>query len=484
MRVKTWCGLLVIVMTSGPLAAAEPRAEEVWFRMLVNEQPSGWSVLRETRKGDRVTTETKTHIVMQRLGQPIEMDINTSFTESKAHEPIEAAFEMAASAIAMSSAYEFKPDGIHITSSQMGRQTTRVMPKPAQDWLTPLQAERHIKAQLAKGAKEFETVTYDTTMFSRLVTTRYKVLGEEVITVGGKQTPAWKVETSVSVMPDAKAVVHVDREGRPLRTTIDMMGLRMVQERADKALAKSKVAGAELMNDTLITVDKPLKEPRKLKRAVYTLSVKEGELPTLPDTSSQTFARINPRKGTLVVDLNKAAGREATKPAVARSIIIDGTDPAIVALKDRAVRGLGDDPAERAEAMRAFVNEYIDEKSLDVGFATASEVCKTRQGDCSEHAVLLAAMLRADGIPSRTASGLMYVPAFDERQQVFGYHMWTQAWLDGRWVDLDAVLPAGTAYDATHITVAASLMDDGQWVNDFIKLAPLMGQLSIEVVQP
>lgn len=484
MRTMMGYGLLALVMTAGPLVAAEPQVEEVWFRMLVNGEPSGWSVIREKRADDRITTETETHIVMRRLGQPIEMNISTGFTESKDHKPLDAMFDMGAGAIAMTSNYAFKPDGIHITSSQMGRQNTRVVPNPAQAWMTPLQIERYTTEQLTKGAKEFQTVSFDTTMFAQLVTTSYKVLGEEVITVGGRQVPAYKLESVISVMPTAKSIVYADRAGRPLRLDIDMMGMKMVQERADKTLAQSKVSGAELMSGTLITVDKPFAEPRKLERAVYTLSVAEGELPTLPDTSSQTFARINKQKGTLVVDLNKAATRNGAKPAVARSIIVDGADPNIVKLKNQVVRGLGNDPAERAEAMRAFVNEYIDEKSLDVGFATASEVCKTRQGDCSEHAVLLAAMLRADGIPSRTASGLMYVPAFDDQQQVFGYHMWTQAWIDGRWVDYDAVLPAGVRYDATHITVGTSLMNDGGWVNDFVKLAPLMGQLSIEVVKP
>ena len=57
---------------------------------------------------------------------------------------------------------------------------------------------------------------------------------------------------------------------------------------------------------------------------------------------------------------------------------------------------------------------------------------------------LLAAMLRADDIPSRTVSGLVYVSSFEGAKDIFGYHMWTQGWIaedgKGRWVDLDATL--------------------------------------------
>ena len=85
--------------------------------------------------------------------------------------------------------------------------------------------------------------------------------------------------------------------------------------------------------------------------------------------------------------------------------------------------------AHKAETLRRFVGQYIQTKDLSVGLATASEVARTGQGDCTEHAVLLAAMLRAAQIPSRTVSGLIYVDQFLNQMGIFGYHMWTQAWL-------------------------------------------------------
>jgi hypothetical protein len=120
-----------------------------------------------------------------------------------------------------------------------------------------------------------------------------------------------------------------------------------------------------------------------------------------------------------------------------------------------------------------------------VGFATASEVARTRQGDCSEHAVLLAALLRGAGIPSRTVSGLIYTDEFLGRKNVFAYHMWTQAWLTqgvgGRWVDLDATLDA-LPFDAAHIALATSSQSDVGAVNDIVKIAGLLGRLSLQVV--
>jgi hypothetical protein len=102
--------------------------------------------------------------------------------------------------------------------------------------------------------------------------------------------------------------------------------------------------------------------------------------------------------------------------------------------------------------------------------------------------VLLAALLRAEAIPSRVVSGLVYLDRFLGREAVFGYHMWTQAWLSGqdgraRWVDLDATLD-GHPFDAAHIALGTSPLAEVAFSNDLLRLSPLLGRLSIRVVEP
>ena len=66
-------------------------------------------------------------------------------------------------------------------------------------------------------------------------------------------------------------------------------------------------------------------------------------------------------------------------------------------------------------------------------------MAESREGDCTEHAVLLAALARACGIPARVAIGLVYV----DQAGGFGYHMWTEMYLSGHWIPLDATLGQG-----------------------------------------
>ncbi|GAI55549.1 unnamed protein product, partial [marine sediment metagenome] len=70
---------------------------------------------------------------------------------------------------------------------------------------------------------------------------------------------------------------------------------------------------------------------------------------------------------------------------------------------DLARRAVGDtkDAAEAIRMIESFVAEYIENRGLSVGYASAVEVAVSRVGDCSEYAVLTAAMCRAVGIPAQ-----------------------------------------------------------------------------------
>ncbi|MBW2092360.1 MAG: transglutaminase domain-containing protein [Deltaproteobacteria bacterium] len=74
---------------------------------------------------------------------------------------------------------------------------------------------------------------------------------------------------------------------------------------------------------------------------------------------------------------------------------------------------------------------------------SAVDVLKTKVGDCNEHAVLAAALLRSAGVPARIVAGVLY---FEDR---FYYHAWVEAYW-GRWMAVDPVLGQIPA-DATHI---------------------------------
>ena len=101
------------------------------------------------------------------------------------------------------------------------------------------------------------------------------------------------------------------------------------------------------------------------------------------------------------------------------------------------------------------------------------------EGDCTEHAVLLAAMLRAQKLPSRVAVGMIYIPS----RSSFGGHMWTEVFLDNRWIPLDATLGKG-GIGAGHIKLTDSSLADNAPapLTIFLPLLQTVGKLSIEII--
>ena len=118
----------------------------------------------------------------------------------------------------------------------------------------------------------------------------------------------------------------------------------------------------------------------------------------------------DPRTLSITVDLTRLvdAGHNPVTGEYRRSsTMIDPSHPKIIELVQQASQDTPPEatPIDQAQALRGFVHRYVRAKDLSVGLATASEVALTRQGDCTEHAVLLAAMLRVVGIPSGRSPG-------------------------------------------------------------------------------
>ncbi len=93
------------------------------------------------------------------------------------------------------------------------------------------------------------------------------------------------------------------------------------------------------------------------------------------------------------------------------------------------------------------------------GHFSAAEALERRAGDCTEGAVVLAALGRAAGIPTRVASGIVYSrERYHGVSHAFTPHAWTLAYVDGEWKSFDMSLDG---FDATHIALSISDGDPG-----------------------
>lgn len=139
------------------------------------------------------------------------------------------------------------------------------------------------------------------------------------------------------------------------------------------------------------------------------------------------------------------------------------------------------DPAKKMKRLTEFVRGYMSSEVEMLGYGTALQALHSRKGDCTEFAVLVAALGRAAGVPTRIAIGQVYARHFEGYRHVFVPHSWVQAWTGTGWQSFDAAI--GT-FDSTHLAFTVSY-DGDPWTHySGITLATLMRMTDAARVVP
>lgn len=489
-----------LVLCAGARAAGtgantgEPR--DLWYVVELAGKRAGYMRTTESMRDGHVITTSDTTLTIKRgndANNTITINFTSEFEETPDGKPVRSVTTQSLGAAPVTTTIRFLPDKVEQTvKAADGNEAVTTSPLPEGVWLTPAAAGEYVRKRLEADAKEIVVRTLEPSMGLTPIVTTYKVLEKTTAEALGRTVPAYKVSSVVDRMPGVTSDGFVDLEGNPIRTTMNVGGLPMTMIAADKDLALSKVDAPELMKSTLVKPDRAIPDPRHLRRAVFLLSVDDGgDLGTIVSGAAQTAVIARPRdqvRVTVDLDANPVARVSPAdqERALASSTLVTSNDQQVKDLVAKIDRAANPTPAARAEAMRKFVFNYIRKKNLGVGFASAADVARTKEGDCSEHAVLLAAMLRADGTPSRVVSGLVYVDEFLGSAGVFGYHMWTQGLFteasgQQHWVDLDATLGQIAPFDATHIALVHSYLEDDGAMNSMVSLAGMLGRLKVKV---
>ncbi len=499
---RVLCAFVAFAVTTAIAAAGEavnwrdpPQGvfDDHWMVVMINGQRSGYSHMTIKRVGDVIESRSVMEMTIQRGVVRIKMTRRTLERETLEGEPLDFDVEQNMSLMGVRKKGVIRDGRVYITTTQQG-QTTKADypwdPKAKMSW----SADRATRAKPVGIGRTYEIWCYDPlTKPSGPIRTVGKVVAKETIDVLGRQVEAFKLETTtyLGVLP-VTGVSYVDRNEEMLKTTVDLSFVKAEIIACDEAFARKKGGSPDLFLQTFVELPKPL-DARRLKRIRYRLRVAD-EIPEelFPKTTMQTATRRSPHEVILDVrridwsKLGKGTSQSATipdavKPYLASSSFLNARDPEIVKLARQAV-GKEKNPVKQADKLRKFVTEYVEEKDLSVGLATASEVARSRKGDCTEHAVLLAAMARAAGLPARCVGGMGYVSFFAGRRNVFAFHMWTQVWIAGQWIDVDAAFRQ-TECDPSHIAMTILALNEDSMIDFAVGLLPFIGKTRIEVLE-
>ncbi len=299
--------------------------------------------------------------------------------------------------------------------------------------------------------------------------TTFEVLGREELDLLGKRVSGIKIKTTTTINGvDIEAIGWVDEQWEPLKQEISMMGLKFEMITCDKAYALKDIGSAEVFINTLIPLGRSIDRQRARSVTYRITSTGDTALPDIPHTEMQKVIAKSANHITLKVTRGNHAALADAAPAlppaalskyVKASVFISSDDAEVAQMAAEAAEK-ETHPYKLAEKLCHKVSNTIKYKDLGTAFATAAEVCRSKEGDCTEHGVLLAALGRSRGIPTRVVTGLLYVARVGEQRDVLGFHMWTQYWINGKWVDLDSAWNQ-VEVDATHIALGTHSTEHG-----------------------
>jgi hypothetical protein len=457
--------------------ALEGLPHDEWQAVFMKGKRIGYVHTKMQREGDFVVSDVSMKMTMRRLGSETTVRMGSKYRERLDGTPDAFVTEMRTGAMKVRTEGTTQDGKLHlVTMVGNMRQERTVEWDPSAKF--PYALDRELRSLKLEPGEELTAQVFSPEIStSEPVEMTMKVIGPDEVDVLGVKHEAVKVETRISKMPSLVQHSWLDAQGNVLATEVAQLGgVRAV--RCTKAYALAEAEAVDLSDLMLITPDVPLEDVGKLTRLVVKLSTVDGT-PFSVELPSEGHQRVVARDETSVtLEISDALIKTEEKdlgPFLSASTMVNGDDEQIIAAAEEAV-GDETDPWRKAQALRRAVYELVKEKSFDVAMASATEVIRNKEGDCTEHAVLLAAMARAAGIPSRAAIGLMYVHGW------FGYHMWTQVYVDGAWRDVDAVLD-GRDFDPAHIRLATSPMSDDDFMFDLAAFVSVFGNLKIEIVE-
>ena len=218
------------------------------------------------------------------------------------------------------------------------------------------------------------------------------------------------------------------------------------------------------------------------------MTLADGDPASVVPVDARQTIQPGSDKNSLILDVSAMGPTDGTPgPAsvdaqyLRSNGMVTSDDDEVRMLARRAIRG-SQNPWDQAVKIEHWVFEHIRDKNFAVAFAPANEVARNLSGDCSEHAVLAAAMCRAVGIPSRVVFGLLYVDNEKQKVKGFGYHVWHEVYVNQRWVALDSSWDQSRV-DATHVKLGDTSLEGVAPFEAFLPMARVVGKLEIDPLQ-
>ncbi|HUT32862.1 MAG TPA: transglutaminase-like domain-containing protein [Planctomycetota bacterium] len=476
--------LLLATATCALGGAADPVLDAVvqkhlgerhWYGVYVGGTKSGYALI-ECQAGkvgdkDAIIVDLKMRLKLVALGQKQDVRVFQKRTYLRTGELHEVSCRMKTDTTEAAATATIQGDKALLTMQMAGLPAPpKELPKPKEslrDWIA---AERLAASDAKVG---------DTATFSMLEPLMLKEFQGTITLKERKEIVFNGVPTKVAVLDNRvpelgmDGDVVVDERGVVLEQNVgETFVLRLETEKQAKDVQYS----ADLVRVGCVKLDPPPRNVATLRTLRLQITGIQDPALLLSDGRQRWTKQAD---GSQVVDVAVAAvppDKLAKLPVdkakfaddLAATVFVQSDDPAI---KAQAAQIVGTETDAYAAAKK--INAWVFANVRKVGTAAlsnASEVLKTREGDCTEHTVLFVALARAAGIPAREAAGVTAI----ERGDGLYYHAWPEVWI-GDWIAMDPTLNEELA-DATHIKFAQG------GAESIYRIMAIFGRLKAKIV--
>ena len=453
---------------------------DVYYALYINGKRCGYEIQSRRIEDEKIINTDKMLIELKRLGSSVTMDVQETCIESIDGKPLGFKILRKIASMDMVTEGSIDPDGnmkIRVTNAGSTNELNELYPAGA---VMPEGLSRIFKQHGLKEGTGYSVETFSPSSLDAMKVI-FHVGPEKPVDLLGRVIDLIEIKGDCFLKEQGQVsfIYYVDKDYNFQKLIMPVAGMSLESIACSREFALSKLEAFEMVESMTVKSPKVISQPGKYKKILYTLKPFKGKSLTIPDTDNQKVRIMNngsikiavePIKGSLKSEYPYKGSDTEMLKALKSTQYLQTYHPDIIALAQKAVKGKNN-ALDAAHAIETFVSVYIEDKNFSVGYASALEVSKSRQGDCTEHAVLTAAMCRAAGIPARVVMGIVY---YGEHR--FIGHAWAEVCIGNKWIGLDAALiNQRKSFDATHIAMAVGNGDAG----DFFGITSNIGNFTL-----
>lgn len=467
--------------------AAEHR--ETWEAYYIGDARVGYAhtTIEQTGAGDdaQVTITSENELNLQRFSQKVTQRVEISSVERPDGTPLSFTSLMQAGPVRAAARGSWQ-NGTAVIEVDTAGKTAKARIPWHDDYGGVFATEQSLRRKPLEPGEERQIKALIPLM-NVMGEVRLKALDYETTPLLEGEARLLKVEQLTVIGPTRiDGTLWTDERGEIIKSYLPQLKQTSYRTSKEKALAPSTGGGFDLGTASVVKIARRIERPFETRSATYKASLTDGDIDGIfVSGPTQRVEAVDKEHVLLHVQAItptepaelQMPDKKPTKDDLQPNTLVQSDDEQVVAMAE-SVASDESDPWQLALALERYVHAIINKKNFSQTIASAAEVARSREGDCTEHAMLLAAFCRARKIPARCAMGLVYyAPA-----QGFAYHMWTEVWINDRWVPLDATLGRG-GIGATHIKLAHSSLAGADNYSAFLPVFPVLGRLKLEVVE-